>query len=896
MSNIFSRIPTCRRFTCLSGKCYFIIFSLCWTFAAVLSFSWNLYQEREEKEDVARSMARIIIEKDIIYRRWNAGHGGVYVPTSAATQSNPHLSGIPERDITTPSGRQLTLMNPAYMTRQVHELERKELGIIGHIIGLKPIRSENAPDPWEKEALLAFTRGEKEYSSFELVNGEQTLRLMRPLGAELPCLRCHGKQGFKEGDVYGGISVSVPMKSVVALEARPLPVIVAGHVAIWLLGLAGIYLGWRSMQRSEAVRVGAEEARLRSDRLAAIVLDSTNDAIAVINVSDYVITGVNSVFLRRYGIDEQEALGKPCYAVTHYTDQSCSVSGHACPLLDTASGKGQSVVEHLHLNKDGTKRFEEVATYPIFDDAGTLAQVLHVSRDITERKLAEERIVESEARYRIIFESSGTAIIIIENDTTISMVNHEFEKLSGYTKEEVEGKLKWTELVPEEYLPMMLEYHRLRRVDPVAAPGSYEIRLYDRNRNFKVLLTTMELIPGTDRTVCSLLDMTEQKLAEEALRQSEATLGLAQRIAHLGNWNWNVETGEFVWSEEMYRIFGVDQQAFVPDYDRIVQMVHPDDREGFNRSINEALYAQKAFETDFRIILPNGMERMLYGQAEVVFDGTGKPLRMVGTSQDISWRIDADRALRNSEEKFSKAFHASPDWIVISRASDGRYVEVNEAFLNLTGYSLEEVIGRSSVELGIWNDPQDRIAMLKLLDENRQVRNLEVKFRMKSGEVRTMLWSADVIEFGGEACLIAAARDMTDQRNLERELVDSQAQLLIKHKELGNLFRQMEAIRREWEQTLDCINDMFILADHEGNIKRFNLALETFTGLPHRDIVNRNWQEFLIEQGLQANIDAPGVAFDHQASGKKLVLNSYNFADTEGGGLPRTVIMIHDNS
>jgi PAS domain S-box-containing protein len=174
------------------------------------------------------------------------------------------------------------------------------------------------------------------------------------------------------------------------------------------------------------------------------------------------------------------------------------------------------------------------------------------------------------------------------------------------------------------------------------------------------------------------------------------------------------------------------------------------------------------------------------------------------------------------------------------------------------------------------------------------VRNLETHFRMKNGESRTMLWSADVIEYGGEACLIAIARDVSPQRALEKELLESQIQLSIKHKELINVFMQMETIRREWEQTLDCISDMFILADQDDRIRRFNRALEMFTGLAHRDIVGRIWQEFLAEHGLAANVATPGKELCHGRTGRRYVLNHYAFTDSDGNGLARNVVIIHD--
>ena len=181
-----------------------------WTIAVAISLVWNIYDGRQETFSLARIQALIGFKRDVAYRLWNTQHGGVYVPVSEKTVPNPYLD-TPDRDVTTLSGLHLTLVNPAYMTRQVHELSEKEFGIHGHITSLNPIRPENAPDPWETQALQAFERGEKEVSSVEDFKGEPHLRLMRPLVTEKGCLKCHGSPGYKEGDIRGGISVSIPM-------------------------------------------------------------------------------------------------------------------------------------------------------------------------------------------------------------------------------------------------------------------------------------------------------------------------------------------------------------------------------------------------------------------------------------------------------------------------------------------------------------------------------------------------------------------------------------------------------------------------------------------------------------------------------------------------------------
>jgi PAS domain S-box-containing protein len=349
------------------------------------------------------------------------------------------------------------------------------------------------------------------------------------------------------------------------------------------------------------------------------------------------------------------------------------------------------------------------------------------------------------------------------------------------------------------------------------------------------------------------------------------------------------------WSDEIYRIFGLYPQAFEASYEAFLRIVHADDRALVNRKVNETLYDRQGYSFEHRLIIPSGAERIVHQQGEVSYDDAGMPLMMMGTVQDITDRRNSEDALRLMEEKYSKAFHASPDWVVMSRVADGRYIEVNDAFLAITGYAREEVVGRTSIELGIWADPRERIRMLKQLDDRGQVRNLDVTFRIKSGEHRFMLWSAEVIEFNGDAYLIAVARDVTEQRQLEKDLVASQAALLKKHEELTRVFTQVETVKKEWEMTMDHIGDMLILADHDGRIKRCNRSFQKFVGLPFTDILGKDWVELLHQYDLITGmIYLQSIELYHEPSGRWFVLNPYPFQDPEIPDLTGTVITIHD--
>jgi signal transduction histidine kinase len=247
---------------------YITAVAVIWTIVVAASFTFEMFRVKKETLEEARVQADITFVKDILYRRWNAMHGGVYVPVTEETPPNTYLSHIAERDIVTPSGKQLTLMNPAYMTRQVNEMMKEEYGVRGHITSLNPIRPENAADPWEKEALYAFRNGKAEVSSVSFINNREYFRAMHAFITEKSCLKCHAKQGYSEGDIRGGISISIPMKPLRAIENRNILTFAMVHGLLWVAGLIGIGWSRTRIRQSEQERLHAvKELEQTADEL-----------------------------------------------------------------------------------------------------------------------------------------------------------------------------------------------------------------------------------------------------------------------------------------------------------------------------------------------------------------------------------------------------------------------------------------------------------------------------------------------------------------------------------------------------------------------------------------------------------------------------------------------------
>ncbi len=230
-------------------KDYFLILLGIWTLTIAVPgiFHWRGEQERIVSE--ALIQARSLYQRDLDYMQWSSDLGGVYIPLDEHTLPNPLLNFLPERDVTTRDGRRLTLVNPAFLAQQVHAAHVRNDRIRERLTGFAPMNPKNLPDPWETKGLQALQRGAAEFSGVEVVDGREALRLLAPYSAVKSCLRCHADQGYREGKLLGGVSLSVPLAPLQAADRHHQLMVVGGYGAIWLLGATLLLWGTRRLHR-----------------------------------------------------------------------------------------------------------------------------------------------------------------------------------------------------------------------------------------------------------------------------------------------------------------------------------------------------------------------------------------------------------------------------------------------------------------------------------------------------------------------------------------------------------------------------------------------------------------------------------------------------------------------
>lgn len=231
-----------------------VLATVVWT--AILSFSlfWKIRDENNQIEEYAAIAARENFNKDQAFRLWGARHGGVYVPPNDRTPPNPALSHLPHRDIVTQDGTKLTLMNPAYMLRQMMTEYDELYGVKAKITGLVLLNPINAPDEWEKKALYKFADGTQEISEVVNINGEPYFRLMRPMFMKQSCLKCHGHLGFKVGDLRGGVGVAIPLERYIKNVSHEIKLALFNHGIVWVLGVLSVFFVSRYYQKHTAAQ------------------------------------------------------------------------------------------------------------------------------------------------------------------------------------------------------------------------------------------------------------------------------------------------------------------------------------------------------------------------------------------------------------------------------------------------------------------------------------------------------------------------------------------------------------------------------------------------------------------------------------------------------------------
>ena len=774
-------------------KRYALLLGIMWTALVAVSFGWNLLGLMHSAEDHARIRAKVAFDKDVFYRRWNAQHGGVYARADGNTVPNPYLE-VPERNISTPSGIPLTLINPAYMTRMVHEIQATGNGVLGHITSLNPIRPENEADSWEKAALKSLEKGEREVSSVEHIDGKPFMRLMRPLMTEKACLQCHSKQGYKTGDLRGGISVSVPMERLWTASRESILVLAFSHAAIWILGILVLYGGTRRIGIRFAEEERKETALLESEERYRQMFHESRAVKLIIDPETSFILNANQAAADFYGYSLDEL------AQMKISDINVLPPEKIFQEMAKAKARRLNYFLFQHRLKSGEIRDVEVHSTPLrIQDKKVLYSIIH---DITDRKKALRERIEAEERYRSLFSSITDPIMVFAAETLkIKDVNDAALRLYGYSRDEFLN-LKSLD-VSADAEESLASYRETLAGKRSAVPFRYHKK--KDGTVFPVEISASSFVMKGEKVLCGVIrDITERRQAEEALKNAYGDLErlVRERTAELTRVNEKLllEIGERKRAEDA---LGLEREQLISIFESINEVILVIDPRAheilYTNKFTEDLYGKKLIGRRCYEEL-NGLDapctRCTYDRLTNL---QGKPYQweyhnpvlkkdFLATDRIIKWpdgrevkfefaiditgRKSAEQALRESEERYRTLFESAGDCIYILDAEGeraGQIVSANPAAAEMHGYTVEEMLTLHIDELDTPESAKKVKARIERVLRGEPVKE-EVTHRRKDGTVFPLEINARLLELGGHKYSLAIDRDITERKRAQETL------------------------------------------------------------------------------------------------------------------------------
>jgi len=572
----------------------------------------------------------------------------------------------------------------------------------------------------------------------------------------------------------------------------------------------------------------------------------------------------------------------------------------------------------------------------------------------------QKALSESERKYRNLYHYAQVGLFETSfKDGTIVACNQQYADLAGFTSVE--------DAIGKDILPLYVNPEDRTEVGRILRETGFienHVVKFRNQRTGKLFWGQFSARFNYEREVAegTIIDITVQKETEDALRESERRLQESQAMAHLGFWYWDVKTGDVEWSDEVFRIFGLDPKTFTPHIDSILALSPgPEDHQRDRELIQRAMESREPGSYEQRFLRPDNSTGYYYSTFEGRYDKGGNLVLIVGTVlditgrkiaeaalaaaqqqyrelfenvsigilrstpgpegtlleanpaalrifeaesreqffavrpsdlyydsdqrrrisdeivakgsitgmevkyktllgrafwgritsikkvsetgqiyfdntiEDITGRKQAEEDLKASEEKFSTAFKTSPYAITITRITDGRFIEVNDAFTPITGFTREEATAGSSVGFGLWVDPEDRKRVITALLDSSTVNGEEFLFRRKNGEFITVLFSARIISLNNEPCILSSINDITDRKRVEAEMRVSE-----------------KRYRRLFESAKDGI---LILNRDTGKIIDANPFIETLLGYAPTDLLGKYlWDIGLFKDQLLSKI------------------------------------------
>ncbi|WP_395751544.1 PAS domain S-box protein [Prosthecobacter sp.] len=540
-----------------------------------------------------------------------------------------------------------------------------------------------------------------------------------------------------------------------------------GYTALAAAAVMVLLLGWSGLlarlvkKRTRALREREEQLRLYAEHSPA--------AIAMLD-RDLKYLVVSRRWMTDYRLGDQSIVGRGHYEVfpeipEHWKEvhQRC-LAGEVVKCDEEAFARADGSIDWIRW---------EIQPWRLADDS--IGGLIMFTEDVTVRRKITEMVREGQARLIKAFRSSPVALAIGRlSDQHLVEVNDAFSNLLGWTREEaVDHSLIELAVIDREADAMLRS-----GLDEKRSIRDMEISLRARDGAALHAIASMEVIElqGEPHLVATFVDITSRKRAEAALSQVSADLERAQLISHIGSWEYTSADGSIKWSDELFRIFGLQPQSVSLNYARLREMVHPNDRlrhDAYHAQLTAATPGAVIAPFEYRALRADGQTAHVLVKVEIRFnDQGGSPLQCFGTVQDITERKRAEEALRESEATFAAAFENAPIGKALV-APDGRFLRVNRVLCDIVGRTESELLALSFQDITHKDDLNEDLDQVhKMLRHEIETFQMEKRYLHKKGGIVWILLSVSMVndEQGRPAFFVSQMQDITGRRKAEQRI------------------------------------------------------------------------------------------------------------------------------
>jgi PAS domain S-box-containing protein len=542
------------------------------------------------------------------------------------------------------------------------------------------------------------------------------------------------------------------------------------------------------------------------------IVSSTRDGIGLLDRC-YRYRIVNKAYERFSGRKAKSLVGLHVrdYLGDEFFQNSVKERFDRC--LDGETVQYRTWVEYPTLGK----RFVQVTYYPYYDEENAIEGVVANTRDMTPERLVEEELEKRRKEHHQLLESAPVSILVVQNGSYV-YANPYGAALLGYSSpEELVGTPAMSTIAPESHTAVK---QRLAEIAAGRENAPQEMVLLRKDGGTLWAESSSIPIVYDERPAALIIgrDLTEKKRIAERLRAAES-------IAHMGHYDIDLQSGAAFWSEETYRIFGLDASRFEPTMQNYAALIHEEDREAVYAQVEQCIRYQSDFDMVYRIHRDDGNWRTVHSIGRVRTDTAGAVIGLLGTIQDITERTVADAELTESRNRLLSVFRATPTGIGLVQGPERRILEANEKLCAMTGYTRAELIGHSALVLYPSRDDYESVGTEKYRRiAESGTGTVETRWKRKDGTVIDILLASTPLDPADISQGVTfTAMDITEQKRADariRELVREKETLLkeVQHR-VKNSMNTMVSLLSLQADTLQSAEAVAALRDAQSRFR-----------------------------------------------------------------------------